>query len=41
MLGLIADNFVRIYHPVTHNDPNNPTNCTNQTAATDPKGIGT
>jgi hypothetical protein len=29
MLGLIANNFVRIYHPVTHNDPNNPFNCTN------------
>ena len=29
MLGLIANNFVRIYHPVTHNDPNDPFNCTN------------
>ncbi len=30
MLGLIANNFVRVYHPETHNDPNDYTNCTNQ-----------
>ncbi|MDQ6750543.1 MAG: hypothetical protein M3Z33_07330 [Actinomycetota bacterium] len=29
MLGLIANNFVRVYHPVVRNDPNNPFNCTN------------
>ena len=31
MLGLIANNFVRIYHPVTRSDPNNPFNCSNAT----------
>jgi hypothetical protein len=30
MLGLIANNFVRVYHPETHNDPNDATNCTDQ-----------
>jgi hypothetical protein len=28
MLGLIANNFVRVYHPVTR-DPSDPTSCTN------------
>ena len=31
MLGLIANNFVRVYHPVTRSDPNNPFNCSNAT----------
>jgi Tfp pilus assembly protein PilX len=30
MLGLIANNFVRVYHPETHNDLNDATNCTDQ-----------
>jgi Tfp pilus assembly protein PilX len=29
MLGLIANNFIRIYHPVTNRDPQNPLSCTN------------
>ncbi|MCA1598221.1 MAG: hypothetical protein LC769_04240, partial [Chloroflexi bacterium] len=29
MLGLIANNFVRIYHPVSKRDANNPYSCTN------------
>jgi hypothetical protein len=28
MLGLIADNFIRVYHPVVHDSPD-PTGCTN------------
>ena len=31
MLGLIANNFVRVYHPETHNDPNDFSNCSDQT----------
>jgi Tfp pilus assembly protein PilX len=30
MLGLIANNFVRIYHPETHNDANDAFNCSDQ-----------
>ena len=29
MLGLVANNFVRIYHPVSNRDPQNPNSCTN------------
>jgi hypothetical protein len=40
MLGLIADNFIRIYHPVAHNSASDPFNCTPQSASQDPLGIG-
>jgi hypothetical protein len=41
-LGLIANGFVRIYHPTTKGSSNTKETCnsTNQTAATDPLGWG-
>jgi Tfp pilus assembly protein PilX len=35
VLGLIANNFVRVRHPVTRSDPNNADSCTNATGTMD------
>jgi hypothetical protein len=37
MLGLIADNFVRVYHPTVPDDPDDPTDCDN--ARTTPTNV--